>query len=138
MCNKIHETGARPIRKTGKGWKIFCEDGNPCFSSCDFLYHKSSDGSIVWNTTMEHEFTLNPNAEQGFCFFLREKEAIRCLKAIKRCDDGSCDPMYDDHHIRRIEYFDGMVRQKENEICDGTFEIALCKGWRFADNIKIQ
>lgn len=119
MCNSIHLI-SKPIKKEGKGWKIFSQDDQPCFGYGE--YSRKKDGPVVWK---------KDSAGDGFCFLLRKREAERLLRDIRKKDED----YYQHHHIHQIQYAGGLVRQTEDNITDPDvkYKCALCGEFRIID-----
>jgi len=133
MCNRRHDDGV-PIKKSGSGWKIFENSHH----SIDDATHKEGD---IYAMVKRHRIFFDVDGivrykreqggwEDGFCFFLKKKEAERCLKGwlantsyrINQCV------------LKKIHYYEGIERHQEKKICDGRkYEIALCKSYRILE-----
>ncbi len=120
MCNNLH-SDSKPIPKSGYGWKIIIlsTGTNQTLSAVDHsIYTKNERGIIEWS---------NKTGNGGFCFFLTKKEALRANKSwdwTRYCQGKQ--------KIVKIRYFDGMGKHQEiHFITNHTFEIALCKKFRF-------
>lgn len=130
MCNCVHESGTRPIKKEGFGYKIFGPKRTTCF--CSSHPYTLTEQRVIWaddQKPLYHQKTI----EKGFCFFLQKRTAQRCLKAIRIEDtqNGVCDSWADALFVEKIRYFKGLVRQSESAIVAKHFEIALCKEFEF-------
>lgn len=128
MCNQIHLI-SKPIKKEGKGWKIFSRDGDSCFGFDTYV--KEEDGTVVW----EEELMIGG---KGFCFFLQRREAEKLLRELKRSTITAITEFeknyYRYHHIRQIRYAEGLVRQTEDNIAGrGEYKCALCRRFQIID-----
>ena len=118
MCNSLHSDSV-PISKTGYGWKIVIKGSNKeIISPVDRASYLKSKGGIITWTGKE---------VNGFCFFLKKKEAIRTSKAYDwmRISDAR-------QIVVKIRYFKGMGKHIETYFISGhKVEIALCKKFQF-------
>ena len=122
MCNSVHETGSRPIRKTGQGWKWFSvEDGKVL----TLISKRQYDGNVKKGWIKWHEGFFG----DGFCFFMSKKEAINAMK----------DPWWQKKiaenriSLLKVRYKRGIVRQQEDNFADYVIELAICKEFQIVE-----
>ena len=128
MCNKRHPDGV-PIKKRGKGWKIFEVTPNSFYDNIHKerdIYTMISRDRIFFDEDGVVRYRKEKGGwEDGFCFFLKKKEAERCLKGWLM--SFNC-------LLKQIYYYEGIERHQEDGIYHGKeYEIALCKSYRILD-----
>lgn len=121
MCNRLH-VDSRPIPESGEGWKIFGVSVNSELSSLfkGDRYLKENDGFVLW----KNQFG-DGQEQNGFCFLLSEKEAIRLYKDLS----------YVCSLVLKINYRKGLAKHMQKGIVAGyEFETALCKEFSVVDD----
>lgn len=128
MCNNL--LNAKPIPKTGTGYKLFCKHINysPAFYGNSYVKYNENKNQdeptnplkrwVIWKAPVGYG--------DGFCFFLTRKEAKKCLSSF-----------YRDYRlvIRKIKYRKGLGKRLESGISRNVpFEIALCKEFKIIEN----
>ena len=130
MCNKLHSY-SRPIRKKGKGWKIFEVVGNSLrqMSPRDAFNRNRTIPPYDKNIWINWSTELQPyeSDDFGFCFFLDKNEAERCLKEWRKDDHNT-------YILLPIEYKKGLGKHLELHIIWGfEFESSLCKEFKIIE-----
>lgn len=133
MCNNLHEEGFRPIPKRGVGWKIFGINVVPP-ADCDTMiitsihgvaFKRADDGWVEWKWNDVDE------RHRGFCFFLKQRDAIDgARKWCQSIDYYGCKP-YKTYIVLKIEYDQGLGECNESNFIEGeVVRIALAKRFR--------
>lgn len=131
MCNNIHAKH-EAIPKHGFGWKLFRKWGKEYISFCDDVKYKEKIGKIIWDT-----FEASKNFGKfgvGFCFFPTRKDARLGMSHWYR--DGK--PPDSTACIKKIEYWGGICKQKEDRFTGDNFvhNVALCTSFKIIKNSK--
>ena len=118
MCNEIKN--AKPMRKTGLGWKIFSSRNGVEMLTLVWEQH-------YYNSVYQQLPYQNPS---GFCFFPTKKEALLAFKLWPKGVRGSAQVRGGiSHHLKRIRYHDGMRRKEDHFTGSRSWDIGLCQSF---------
>lgn len=138
MCNRLYEKSEK-IKKEGFGYKIFSLDNKNCFD--ETAYSKQKNNWVKWGHSFYEQTQMNKQKElihfigkeNGFCFFLTKKEAMKCLNRLQNIYLHK----FNKHKIKKIQYKEGMGKHIEYQIDGDTpFEIGLCKQFKIMSRNK--
>lgn len=126
MCNQL------PVRffkipSEGIGYKVFARMVDGRHNSLYFgqkRYEKTDKtGWIRWITT--------ENESAGFCFFLKEEDAIAFSQDVVKCRSGLESMTEYEIVVRKIEYEGGLGEFKiPDTFAQKNYTITLCKAFR--------
>lgn len=122
MCNLLHYD-SKPIPAEGIGYKVFYDFYRQCFSREDYSIDKD-------------DWIRYCGGQDGFCFFLTKKEAMRMLSSWRRNYRNGHHGILNSNNrsIRKIAYRGGLGKAIENNlITNRYFTIALCKEFKILE-----